>query len=214
MGSSGLSVPDVEVRQLYNRYVWNLLADQTPRGGPSTLQTNRMDYAGLSDPSRRPVSSTSDLSDRSWRSVTLQTICRPLAEVRQLHKPCMDNSGLSDPSRGSVSSTNEIYGLPWPHRPLVEVRQTIRMDYTGLSDPSRRSPITITDLYGFHWPVRPLVEDRQLYKRVAWISWPVQPLAGVRQLYKRFEWIGLACPTPRKIKARKSSYAATPPTRL
>ena len=129
MGSSGLSVPDVEVRQLYNRYVWNLLADQTPRGGPSTLQTNRMDYAGLSDPSRRPVSSTSDLSDPSWRSVSS---ANDLSTSRGGPSALQTISGSSANNAWITLACPTLCGGP-------SALQTRRMDCPGLTDPSWRS---------------------------------------------------------------------------
>ena len=79
MGSSGLSVPDVEVRQLYKRYVWMYLACPTPRGGLTALQTNRMCFAGLSNTSRRSASPTNETNGFRWS-------VRPHVEDRQLYE--------------------------------------------------------------------------------------------------------------------------------
>ena len=112
--------PLAEVRQLYKRFVWISKACPTPRGGPSALHTIRMDSSGLSDPSRRSVSSTNDSCAAGGAAG--EDPCRP-TEIRLTEQPRQKRatSAQGRPSpRGPTRQSGWLYqGQPPTHIPCA-----------------------------------------------------------------------------------------------
>ncbi len=144
-----------EACQLYKRNAWISLACPTPCGGPPILQTMRMDFTGLTDPSCRSVSATNDSHGFHWPVRPLDGFLwpvRPRVEVRQLYKR-YEKIPLACPTpRGGPSTLRTNLMACPPPRGGPSALQT-----------KLRNSSTTNDAYGFLRPVRPLSEVRQLY---------------------------------------------------